>query len=174
MKSLIKKIIPKFALDWYHKFMALFGAFIFGYPSNKLVVVGVTGTNGKSTTVSLIAKVFEAAGFKVGALSTVMFKVADWEKLNDKKMTMLGRFQLQKYLKKMVKAGCRYAIVETSSQGIEQYRHLGINYDYAVFTNLTPEHIEAHGGFDKYKFAKGKLFKHLTVKSRKQLKNGHL
>jgi len=62
----------------------------------------------------------------------------------------------------MVKAKCKYAIIETSSEGIKQYRHLGINYDIVVFTNLTPEHIESHGGFENYKQAKGKLFKHLT------------
>ncbi len=151
--------------------MALFGEFIYGSPSNKMIVIGVTGTNGKSSTVAIIAKVLEAGGYKVGALSTVYFKVADKEILNNKKMTMLGRFQLQKYLKAMVDAGCQYAIVETSSQGVEQFRHLGINYDYAIFTNLTPEHIEAHGGFENYKKAKGKFFKHLTAKPKKHIFN---
>jgi UDP-N-acetylmuramoyl-L-alanyl-D-glutamate--2,6-diaminopimelate ligase len=169
MKSLIKKLIPKFLLQYYHKAMALLGASIYGNPAEKMIVVGVTGTNGKSTTVALIAKVLESNGTKVGALSTVYFKVADEEVLNNKKMTMLGRFLLQKYLRRMVDAGCRYAVVETSSQGIEQFRHLGINYDYAVFTNLTPEHIEAHGGFENYKKAKGKLFAFLTSKPRKTI-----
>ncbi|HCC23386.1 TPA: hypothetical protein DF272_04410 [Candidatus Falkowbacteria bacterium] len=171
MKSLIKKLIPKFLLQWYHKGLAYLGAFIYGNPSEKMIVIGVTGTNGKSTTVSLIAKALEAGGDKVGALSTVMFKVAGEEELNDKKMTMLGRFQLQKYLKRMVDAGCKYAVVETSSQGVEQYRHIAINYDYAVFTNLTPEHIEAHGGFNNYKEAKGKFFEHLNKKRTKRLRD---
>jgi len=172
LKRIIKKIIPKFVLNFYHKSMALLAAFVYGNPSEKLVVVGVTGTNGKSTTVALIAKTLEAGGAKVGATSTVSFKVADKEWLNNKKMTMLGRFQLQKLLKQMVDAGCTYAVIETSSQGIEQYRHLGVNYDYAVFTNLTPEHIEAHGGFENYKRAKGRLFEHLTRKARKQRGEG--
>lgn len=80
---------------------------------------------------------------------------------------MLGRFALQKFLRKMVRAGCRYAVIETSSQGVEQFRHLGVNYDVAVFTNLTPEHIEAHGGFENYKKAKGKFFAHLISKPKK-------
>ncbi len=154
-------MVPKTALNYYHKAMAITANFVYGRPSEKMIVIGVTGTNGKSSTVSLIANILEEAGHKVGAASTVLFKVAQKEWLNDKKMTMLGRFQLQKLLKQMVDAGCAYAVVETSSQGIEQFRHLGIHYDVCVFTNLTPEHIEAHGGFDNYKKAKLKLFKHL-------------
>ncbi len=167
IKEIIKKFIPRFLLRWYHKILALAANVFYGFPSNKLIVIGVTGTNGKSTTVHLIAKMFEGAGFKVGATSTVGFKVAGEECLNKKKMTMLGRFALQKLLRRMVAAGCRYAVIETSSQGVEQFRHLGVNYDVAVFTNLTPEHIEAHGGFKNYKKAKGKFFQHLTAKPRK-------
>ncbi|MBI5071301.1 UDP-N-acetylmuramoyl-L-alanyl-D-glutamate--2,6-diaminopimelate ligase [Candidatus Falkowbacteria bacterium] len=169
IKEIIKKFIPGFLLGWYHKLLALAANIFYGFPSNKLIVIGVTGTNGKSTTVHLIAKMFEGAGFKVGATSTVGFKVAGEECLNKKKMTMLGRFALQKLLRQMVAAGCRYAIIETSSQGVEQFRHLGVNYDVAVFTNLTPEHIEAHGGFENYKKAKGKFFQHLTAKPRKMI-----
>jgi len=141
--------------------LAVLADLYYGRPSAKLIVIGVTGTNGKTTTVSLIAKIIEEAGFKVGAASTAIFKIAGKEWLNDRKMTMLGRFALQKLLSDMAKAGCRYAVIETSSQGVEQFRHLGIRYDICVFTNLTPEHIEAHGGFENYKNAKLKLFKHL-------------
>jgi len=171
IKNLIKKIIPEFLINQYHKVLALLAAFLYGYPSEKLIVIGVTGTNGKSTTVNLIAKILEQAGFKVGLTSTMNFKIAKREWLNDKKMTMLGRFQTQKLLRQMAKAGCKYAIIETSSQGILQYRHLGINYDIAVFTNLTPEHIEAHGGFDNYKKAKGELFKKLSKDKHKIIDN---
>ncbi|MBI5077359.1 UDP-N-acetylmuramoyl-L-alanyl-D-glutamate--2,6-diaminopimelate ligase [Candidatus Falkowbacteria bacterium] len=169
MKSFIKRFLPEIIINQYHKILARLSAFVYQNPSEEMIVIGVTGTNGKSTAVCLIAKALEAAGFKVGATSTVLFKVAEREWLNDKKMTMLGRFQLQKLMRQMVRAGCRYAVIETSSQGIEQYRHLGINYDYVVFTNLTPEHIEAHGGFENYKKAKGKLFEHLTRKRRKNI-----
>lgn len=168
MKSLIKKLIPKPIFGTYHKTLAVLAMFIYGNPSNKMIVIGVTGTNGKSSSVKLIAKALEAGGYKVGATSTVEFKVADKEWLNKTKMTMLGRFALQKYLKQMNDAGCKYAVVEVSSQGIEQYRHIGMNFDYVVFTNLTPEHIEAHGGFENYKKAKGKLFEFLTQKPRKK------
>ncbi len=169
MKILFKKIIPKSMMVLYHKFLAILAPLVYGSPSEKMIVIGVTGTNGKSTTVNLIAKVLEVGGDKVGLTSTVNFKVADREWLNNKKMTMVGRFQLQSLLKQMVDAGCKYAVVETSSEGIKQFRHRGINYDYVVFTNLTPEHLESHGGFENYKKAKGELFKHLMNKPKKKI-----
>lgn len=162
MKKIIKKLIPARLLNFYHLALALLAKWVYFNPSRKLIVIGVTGTNGKSTVVNLIGHILEEAGHKVGWTSTLNFKIADKEWLNDKKMTMVGRFQLQKLLRQMVKAKCEYAIIETSSEGIKQYRHLGINYDTVVFTNLTPEHIEAHGNFENYKKTKGKLFEHLT------------
>jgi UDP-N-acetylmuramoyl-L-alanyl-D-glutamate--2,6-diaminopimelate ligase len=164
IRKIIKKITPRFVLDFYHRVFSLLGAFVYGYPTNKIKVIGVTGTNGKSTVVNMISFLLEKDGYKVGSTSTVGFKVGNEEWLNDKKMTMIGRFALQKMLSRMVKKGCDYAVIETSSEGIKQYRHLGINYDMAVFTNLTPEHLESHGGFENYKKAKLKLFKHLTQK----------
>ena len=171
MKELIKKFIPPWLLAYYHKSLTVLANYYYGRPSEKMIVIGVTGTNGKSSTVFFIAKILEEAGFKVGAISTALVKIVDQEKLNDTKMTMFGRFVAQKLLRQMVEAGCQYAIVETSSQGIEQFRHLSIHYDVCVFTNLTPEHIEAHGGFENYKHAKLKLFKHLEVLPHKHLKN---
>ncbi len=162
LKKLLKKIIPQFILSFYHKVLSLLGAFLYGYPSRKLKVIGVTGTNGKSTVVNLISFLLEKGGYRVGYTSTVGFKINEQEWLNNKKMTMLGRLALQKILKRMVKEKCDYAIIETSSEGIKQYRHLGIDYDLAVFTNLTPEHLESHGGFENYKQAKLELFKNLS------------
>ena len=154
----------------YHYLLSL-GAYIFyGRPSRKLIVIGVTGTKGKSTTCRLIASVLEAGGYKVGLLSTVEFQIGNKRWLNDKKMTMLGRGQIHKMLKQMVKAGCDYAVVETSSEGIMQYRHLGLNYDIAVFTNLGTEHSERHGGFENLKKDKGKLFSALS--KNKKIING--
>ncbi|MDD5438222.1 MAG: UDP-N-acetylmuramyl-tripeptide synthetase [Patescibacteria group bacterium] len=163
IKVFIEKIAPASWLSFYHKILANLAAFIYDYPSQKMVIVGVTGTNGKTTTAYLIAKALEADGSKTGCTTTALFKIADKEWLNDTKMTMLGRFALQKYLSQMVKAGCKYAVIETSSQGILQHRHEQIAYDIGVFTNLTPEHVEAHGGFENYKQAKIKLFKHLAA-----------
>ncbi|XOU94114.1 MAG: UDP-N-acetylmuramoyl-L-alanyl-D-glutamate--2,6-diaminopimelate ligase [Candidatus Kerfeldbacteria bacterium] len=169
MKKFFKKIIPKFVLQIYHWSFARVGAFVYGHPSRKMIVIGVTGTKGKSTVVNLISKIFETAGYKTGIISTVNFKIADKEWANETKQTMPGRFRLQKLLSDMVKAGCKYAIVETSSEGISQYRHLGIDYDAAVFTNLTPEHIESHGSFEKYREAKLKLFQNLFNSYKKNI-----
>jgi len=169
MLNILRKIIPKPILGVYHFVLAKLAQVVYGNPSRKLIVIGVTGTNGKSTTVNLISKILDKAGKKSGFTTTINFKIGDKEWLNKSKMTMLGRFQLQKLLKQMVKAECKYAIIETSSQGLDQFRHLGVEYDAAVFTNLAPEHIEAHGGFENYKKAKGKLFKHLTKFKNKKI-----
>jgi len=113
--------------------------------------------------VNLIGRILEGAGYTVGWTSTMNFKIGKREWLNDLKMTMPGRFLLQKMLRQMVDVGCTHAVIETSSEGIAQCRHLGIDYDVAVFTNLTPEHIESHGGFENYKRAKLKLFQKVEL-----------
>ncbi len=158
----LKTAIPDSWKRPYHYLLARLASIWYGNPSKKLIVIGVTGTNGKTTTTYLISKALEASGFKTGCTTTAILKVGDREWLNKTKMTMPGRFFLQRVLRQMVDAGCRYAVIETSSQGLLQHRHIGINYDVAVFTNLTPEHIEAHGGFENYKRAKLQLFEYLN------------
>ena len=171
LKRLVKKILGKKLLLTYHLSLAKLAAFYYGHPADKLIVIGVTGTNGKTTAVNFVSQYLDHLGQKNGLASTVNFKVAEQQWLNDKKMTMLGRFQTQQLLSKMVKAGCRYAVIETSSQGVEQFRHIGINYDLVIFTNLTPEHIEAHGSFENYRSYKEKLFEHLSDSKQKVLDN---
>jgi UDP-N-acetylmuramoyl-L-alanyl-D-glutamate--2,6-diaminopimelate ligase len=158
MKELIKKLTPPFLVDRYHLFPAFLGAFLYRFPSKKLKVIGITGTNGKSTVVTLVSRVLEEGGFKVASLSSIQFKIGDKEWPNTLRMTMPGRFQLQKFLRKAVNSGCQYAVLEVTSEGIKQYRHKFIDFKVAVFTNLAPEHIEAHGSFENYKKTKGKLF----------------
>jgi UDP-N-acetylmuramoyl-L-alanyl-D-glutamate--2,6-diaminopimelate ligase len=158
MKDLIKKFIPSFLLNWYHFLLSFLGAIIYRFPSRKLKIIGVTGTNGKSTVVEFITKIFEEAGINIASQSSIRFKIKDKEWPNNYKMTMPGRFFIQKFLRQAVSAGCQYAIMEVTSEGIKQHRHRFIDFEAAVFTNLAPEHIEAHGGFENYKIAKGKLF----------------
>jgi UDP-N-acetylmuramoyl-L-alanyl-D-glutamate--2,6-diaminopimelate ligase len=157
-KDLIKKIIPPFLISWYHFLLAFFGAVLYGFPAKKIKVIGVTGTNGKSTVVDLTTRILEEAGYKVSSLSSIKFKIGEKEWSNTLKMTMPGRFKLQRFLRKSVNANCQYAVLEVTSEGISQHRHRFVDFDIAVFTNLTPEHIETHGSFEKYREAKGKLF----------------
>ncbi len=164
LKKILKKLIPESVLNFYHKSLAILASIVYLFPSRKLVVIGVTGTKGKSTVANMIWKVLQSNGLVTGMTTTANFRIADEEWINDTKMTMQGRFRLQKLLRRMVKAGCTHAVVETSSEGIKQFRHLGISYDMAVFTNLTPEHIESHGSFENYKLAKAELFKKLKGK----------
>ncbi len=148
----------------YHFLLGFLAAWWYGFPSKQMTVIGVTGTKGKTTTCNLIAQVLEYSGRKTGLATTVNFRIGEKEWVNDTKQTMLGRFALQKLLREMAGAGCRYAIIETSSEGIAQYRHRFIDYDVAVFTNISPEHIERHGSFENYRAAKVKLFSRLAKK----------
>jgi len=175
-KDLIKKFTPIFLLSFYHYLLAAIGAFLYGFPSRprrgspdeaakKLTVIGITGTSGKSTVVELTAKILEGAlrqaqdKHKVASLSSIKFKIGEKEWENRLKMTMPGRMKIQRFLRQAVKADCKYVVLEVTSEGIKQYRHKFIDFDIAVLTNLSPEHIEAHGGFEKYEEAKAELFK---------------
>ncbi len=167
MLNFLRKITPAPLMRMYHLTLGFLSATRYHHPSRELVLIGVTGTNGKSSTVQFIAQLLTSLGHTVGYTTTAGFSIAGAQIENRMKMTMPGRFALQRLLREMVEAGCRYAIIETSSQGILQSRHRAIDYDLAVFTNLTPEHIEAHGGFEAYKKAKGELFVQLMRSYRK-------
>jgi len=168
LKSKIKKLIPERLISFYHFCLAFLAAFWYGFPSKKMIVIGVTGTKGKTSAVNFIWSVLNAAGFKAGFIGTANIRIGDIEMLNKYHMTMPGRFILQGFLKKMLETGCEYCIVETTSEGIKQWRHYGIFYDIAIFTNLSPEHLQSHGNsFEKYKAAKGKMFTSLAHSGRK-------
>lgn len=158
LKNSLEKFIPSFLLTCYHFLLAFFGAFFYGFPSKKLKIIGITGTGGKSTVVEFCHQIFKEAGYKTASISSISFKIKDKEWPNTLKMTMPGRLKLQRFLRQAVKAGCQYAILEVTSEGILQHRQKFIDFDVAVFTNLSPEHIEHHGSFEKYREAKGKLF----------------
>ena len=159
MKEFFKKIVPQPLLNLYHLLLAFLGAVLYRFPSKKIKVIGVTGTNGKTTTTEMISKILQEAGYKIALMNSIKFKIGEKEEPNMLKMTMPGRFEIQKFLRKALDSTCQYAILEVTSEGIKQHRHRFINFEIAVFTNLTPEHIEAHGSFEKYKEAKGNLFK---------------
>jgi len=165
MLEIIKKIIPvklfRLLQPPYHFLMAGLASLAYRFPSERLVVIGVTGTAGKTSTAYLIYRLLSEAGYKSGLTSTALIADGEKEWLNDRKMTMPGRFFIQRLLRQMRANGCSYAVIETTSEGIKQFRHRFINYDVLVFTGIYPEHIESHGSFEKYKAAKEKLFAHL-------------
>lgn len=154
VKNLIPKPILGLLLPPYHQALAALAATWYKHPSRELTVIGVTGTKGKSTVTELITRILETEGHTVASLSTIQFKIAGTASRNLYKMTMPGRFFVQRFLRQAVSAGCTYAVVEMTSEGAKQFRHKYIEMDALVFTNLTPEHIESHGSFAKYKEAK--------------------
>jgi len=177
MLERLKKLVPlrifRFLQPIYHFIFSWLAALVYWFPSRRLIIIGITGTAGKTSTAYLTAKMLQAAGYKTGFTSTAVFSDGENEWLNDRKMTMPGRFFIQKFLRRMVKNSCSYAIVETTSEGIKQFRHRFINYDVLLFTSLYPEHIESHGSFDKYREAKGKLFSHIRYGAIKYVDADH-
>ncbi|MBI2464309.1 UDP-N-acetylmuramoyl-L-alanyl-D-glutamate--2,6-diaminopimelate ligase [Candidatus Peregrinibacteria bacterium] len=152
---------------FYHRIMAVLAAFVYWFPADRLKVIAVTGTHGKTTTTNLIAHILEISGEKVGLSSTICFKIGKKKWTNLSKQTTVSPFQLQKLLRNMVNAGCTYAVIETSSHAMTQSRLWGVNVDMAVLTNIGRDHIEYHGSFRTYVEAKLQLFSLLMTSRRK-------
>ncbi|MBU2564426.1 UDP-N-acetylmuramoyl-L-alanyl-D-glutamate--2,6-diaminopimelate ligase [Patescibacteria group bacterium] len=166
-----RKIIPKpvfnFFQPFYHFLLGFCAAILYGFPGKKLIVIGVTGTKGKSTVVYLTHELLQKAGLSVASISSVEFRIKDKSWNNPLKMTMPGRFKIQKFFKQALDSGCKYMILEVTSEGIKQFRHKFINFNAVAYTNLAKEHLESHHGFENYKKAKGKLFKELKKSNKK-------
>lgn len=158
LRPLVPKAVFKFAQPYWHGTVALLSHWYFGQPSRKMTVIGITGTAGKSTTVNLLAWALNQSGYKTGFITTANSFDGEQEQVNKHGLSMPGGFLLQQQLHAMVKAGCQYAVIEATSEGLAQNRHLGIHFDAVLLTSLAPAHIEAHGSFENYRAAKGKLF----------------
>lgn len=158
LKDFLRRILPEELILWTHKVRAVAAAIFYGFPAKHLKVIGVTGTNGKTTTCNLIAKILEEAGHKIGMMTTINFKIGKNEWVNKTKMTTINPFELQKFLSLIAKEHCEYAIIETTSHAIKQYRNWGIKYQTAVLTNITHDHLDYHKSFAEYRDAKLKLF----------------
>lgn len=166
IKNLLRKAIPtrlfKIAQPYYHGTLARLAHTYYGKPSDHMVIIGVTGTKGKTSTAHIIYQLLNNLGAPAGLVSTAVIDKGAGEQLNWFRMTQMSGPVTHQLLADMLKAGKRYAVIEVSSEGLAQHRHYGINFDIAVFTNLTPDHIEAHGSFQAYKEAKAVLFKTIS------------
>jgi len=132
----------------------------FGHPSGKLKVIGVTGTNGKTTITYLIRSILQEAHFSCGIIGTVGYSFE--EKIIPTQNTTPGPLGLQMFLKQMVRAGCAYCVMEVSSHGLDQQRTRAIDFKAALFTNLTHDHLDYHLNLENYFSAKARLFRELN------------
>lgn len=161
--TFFKQFIPRSFKNIYHFFNAVCASVVFGFPGKKLQIIGVTGTDGKTTTVQCIATIFREAGKKVAVASTINFRIHDREWTNTSKFTTLSGWRVQKFLREAVNSGCEIAILEVSSHALDQCRVWGVPFEVAVITNITREHLDYHVTMEKYRYAKRKLFKKARV-----------
>jgi UDP-N-acetylmuramoyl-L-alanyl-D-glutamate--2,6-diaminopimelate ligase len=164
----MRTYIPKKIVDLYHRLTAIVADIVYGEPSKRLIVIGVTGTNGKTTTCHMIAELLRANGRRVGYITTVAIGVGGQETVNETKMTSLkNAWQIQKTLAQMIAAGDEIAVVETTSHALDQYRVHRVRYDAGVFLNLSREHLDYHVSMDAYRNAKERLFRVISERKKK-------
>lgn len=142
----------------YHYLQAVAAGVKYGWPGKKLRIIGVTGTNGKTTTCFMLWHMLNSAGYKTGLMTTVAWGV---DKLNPElgHMTTVDALTLNRRIKKIADQGAEFLVLEVTSHALAEYRTLGLPFELAIFTNLTHEHLDYHKTFANYRSAKGKLFK---------------
>jgi UDP-N-acetylmuramoyl-L-alanyl-D-glutamate--2,6-diaminopimelate ligase len=175
VRTVVKKFIPAgiFAKiePWGHLAEAFIFNCLYGFPGRKFKVIGVTGTNGKTTTCFLIHRMLLEADLPVGLMTTVAYGARDHIKPQIEHMTSVPVPQLMRRLKEMKREGVEWFVLETTSQALAQNRVWGVPYTLAVMTNITHEHLDYHGTFENYRDAKRKLFK-LASANKKGLRTG--
>jgi UDP-N-acetylmuramoyl-L-alanyl-D-glutamate--2,6-diaminopimelate ligase len=137
--------------------LGLLSAAFYGHPTHRMEVIGITGTDGKTTTTNLVDWLLARAGRSTGLMSTVDFKLGDQRWQNDTRFTTLEAPEVQALLARMADGGVECAVVETTSSGLALHRVTGVEYDVAVVTNITSEHLEVHGTLENYRRAKAML-----------------
>ncbi|MBP6179260.1 MAG: UDP-N-acetylmuramoyl-L-alanyl-D-glutamate--2,6-diaminopimelate ligase [Anaerolineales bacterium] len=158
---------PRQALTW-------LAAAFHAWPARKLTVIGVTGTDGKTTTSNLIYKILVAAGIKAGMISTVNAVIGDEVLDTGFHVTTPDAHDVQAYLARMVDAGLTHVVLETTSHGWAQHRIDACEFDIAVVTNITHEHMDEHGSYENYRAAKARLFASLEITKEKPMGNPRL
>lgn len=163
LRTIVKKVIPtslfKKIEPYGHLVESVLMNIRYGFPGRRIRVIGVTGTNGKTTTSFMIHRLLHESGIKVGLLTTVASGMGDKIVPRRQHMTTTKASILQRNLKEFADAGMEWVVVETSSHALAQNRVWGVPYEIAVMTNITHEHLDYHGTFERYVEAKRKLFK---------------
>ncbi|HWQ60590.1 MAG TPA: UDP-N-acetylmuramoyl-L-alanyl-D-glutamate--2,6-diaminopimelate ligase [Candidatus Fimivivens sp.] len=160
LKHFLSKLAPQGVKNLAHAAESFFAALRFGFPAKGMTIVGITGTDGKTTTANLLARILEEAGKRVALASTISFRIAGNEAVNASKYTTLGGYHLQKFLHDAKKAGCLHVVLEVSSHALDQGRVSGVHFAVAVITNVTREHLDYHKTMEEYRRAKRRLFDH--------------
>jgi UDP-N-acetylmuramoyl-L-alanyl-D-glutamate--2,6-diaminopimelate ligase len=166
--------IPYIRLENSRHALTWLSAAFYNWPARKLTVIGVTGTDGKTTTSNLTYKILMAAGIKAGMISTVNAVIGDEVLDTGFHVTTPDAHDVQKYLAKMVEAGLTHVVLETTSHGWSQNRVDACEFDIAVVTNITHEHMDEHGNYEKYRAAKARLFSSLEWTKEKPQGNPRL
>jgi len=160
----IHSFIPQKIINFgKHLLTAVSASIYFNFPSKKLKVIGVTGTDGKTTTVHLIYHILHQAGLRVAMVSTVLAKIGDKEIDTGFHVTTPNPWNLQKFLKMMVDKGIEYAVLEVTSHGLDQFRLWGIDFEIGVLTNVTHEHLDYHKTYENYLSTKAKLLQKAKI-----------
>jgi UDP-N-acetylmuramoyl-L-alanyl-D-glutamate--2,6-diaminopimelate ligase len=164
-KTVIKKFIPKklfrHVAPYWHWLNAVRAQKMYGFPARDLNIIGVTGTDGKTTVSTLIAHMLRTNGYKVGLMTTVSVDYADGkgEHVNPTNLTTGNAYQVAQIMRKIKNNRADWLVLETSSHALDQRRVWGIPFAIAVHTNMSPEHLDYHGTFENYRTAKQRLFK---------------
>ena len=149
--------IPQIVVTNTRQALASISSRFYGEPSSKMTVVGITGTNGKTTTSYLTKSIIEASGYKSGLIGTIQYQIG--KRIIPAQETTPESVEIQSYLSEMLKSDIKYAVIEASSHALSQHRLDGIKFSSAIFTNLSAEHLDYHGNIKDYRAEKTKLVK---------------
>lgn len=174
-RLLIKKLIPEKLFDKFspygHLMESIFYQILSAFPAKNLIVIGVTGTDGKTSTSTMISHILKSSGAKTAMLGTIDFDLGEGPEENNSRLTTVGAKNLVRLLKKIKLNNCKYLVLETTSHALAEYRTWGVPYSVAVMTNIGHEHLDYHKTFENYRNAKLKLFR-LTNKNSRGLRAG--
>jgi UDP-N-acetylmuramoyl-L-alanyl-D-glutamate--2,6-diaminopimelate ligase len=170
MRKIVKALIPRRLFKqiepYGHLVETVLANVRYGFPARGLKVIGVTGTDGKTTTTTLIWTMLKAAGYNVGYMSTVGYGTPKWQRANHVHMTSMQAFPLMRRIRALRREGIDWLVLETTSHALAQNRVWGVPFGVAVMTNVNHEHLDYHGSFENYRAAKQRLFQRVGRNTR--------